>query len=433
MTQTRTIKVEALTRVEGEGGLHVRLNGDVVEDVQLTIYEPPRFFEAFLRGRPLEEVPDVTARICGICPVAYQMSSAHALESIFGILPERDDAIRLLRRIFYCGEWIESHALHVFFLNLPDFMGRSSAIQIAETHPAIVERAIRVRRTGNELLALLGGRAMHPVGAAVGGWHRAPRERDLAEMLPRLDAAREDCIESARWMKRELKFPEFRTECEFIALRHEGEYPMNEGRIASTAGWEVDGREWEGAIEERQVEHSNAYHAVLRRTGEPYFVGALARFNLNRERLTPAALELAEELELRAPIQNPYFGILVRTVEMVFCFEEARRLIEAYRRPAECKRAFEPRAGEGAWTTEAPRGILYHRYRVNENGTVAEARIVPPTSQNQAQIERDLRALVEKSLARGDHDLSHDCEFMIRNYDPCISCATHFLSFRIDR
>lgn len=427
------IRIDELTRVEGQGALYIRVEGGRVAETRFKIFEPPRFFEAFLRGRDLREVPDITARICGICPVAYQMSSCHALESILGALPEPGSAIRDLRRLFYCGEWLESHALHAFFLHLPDFMGRHSAIEIAETHPGMVERGIRLRKAGNAILTTLGGRPMHPVGARVGGWHATPRREALEALRPSLETALEDAVEAARWMHRELTFPDFEQDYEFVALVHPDEYPFNEGRIASSRGWDCPNDAWEEFFEERQVEHSTAYQAVIRDGARPYLLGPLARFSLNYDRLSPRARALAEEIGIGPGLRNPYKSLLVRMVEMAYCCEEALRAIAEYRRPAEPRRPAPSRAGEGAWSTEAPRGLLYHRYRVNDAGLVEEARIVPPTSQNQGRIERDLTALVERSLDRDDHRLSHDCEFMIRNYDPCISCATHFLTFRIDR
>ncbi len=430
---THTIRINELTRVEGQGALYVKVEEGRVVRTLFKIFEPPRFFEAFLQGRDCAEVPDITARICGICPVAYQMSSCHALESIFDALPPTGSAIRALRRLFYCGEWIESHALHVFFLHLPDFMGRPDSIEIARTHPELIERGIRIRKAGNTLISVLGGRAMHPVGAKVGGWHRAPRRQELDALLPLLRAGLDNAIQSAKWMKEHLEVPQFEQDYEFIALRHPEEYPMNEGRIASTAGWDCGNGDWDSSFEERQVEHSNAYQSVVKGTGNVYFAGPLARFNLNHERLSPSARNLADALALRPPIRNPYAGMFVRLVEIAHCFEEAASIIEKYERPQSPAVPLRIREGKGSWTTEAPRGILHHRYRVNADGTVALARIIPPTSQNQGRIERDLTALVQSRLDLGDHDLSHACEFMIRNYDPCISCATHFLSFRIDR
>ena len=182
MTKSRTIKVEALTRVEGEGGLYVRLDGERVDDVKLSIYEPPRFFEAFLRGRELEEVPDITARICGICPVAYQMSAVHALEAALGVTISPE--IHRLRRLLYCGEWIESHALHMHLLHAPDFFGVDSGIDLAGRFPDEVNRGLRLKKHGNELLEVLGGRAIHPINVAVGGFYKAPKKDDLLGLLP---------------------------------------------------------------------------------------------------------------------------------------------------------------------------------------------------------------------------------------------------------
>jgi len=430
---SHVIQIDELTRVEGQGAFYVRLAGDRVAETRFKIFEPPRFFEAFLQGRDAREVPDITARICGICPVAYQMSSCHALETIFEALPEADGPIARLRRLFYCGEWVESHSLHVFFLHLPDYFGLGSAIEVAERHPEIIEHGIQIRKAGNAILVALGGRPMHPVGACVGGWHRAPRRSELLALKPSLVEALERATAAALWMRQRLSPPAFEQPYEFVALKGPGEYPFNRGRLASSAGWEEEMGAWPERFEESQVPYSNAYQARVRATGGSYLTGPLARFNLNRSFLTPRASALAESLGLPLIVRNPYLSILVRMVEIAFCFEEALAIIESYQPPAVPAAPLRLKAGRAAWITEAPRGSLYHHYETREDGSIARATIIPPTSQNQARIEEDLCALVEGRAGDDDHALAHACEFMIRNYDPCISCSTHFLSFRIDR
>jgi coenzyme F420-reducing hydrogenase alpha subunit len=429
MRRSRTIKVDYLARVEGEGALHVRIKDDRVTDVQLRIFEPPRFFEAFLRGRSFTEVPDITARICGICPVAYQMSSVHAMEDACGV--RVDGALRDLRRLLYCGEWIESHALHVYMLHAPDFLGYESAVHLARDHPQAVQRGLQLKKAGNEIVTLVGGREVHPINVRVGGFYRVPSKREMAALAEKLKVARDQALETVRWVGT-LGFPDFEPEYEFVALRHPEEYPFNEGRLVSNNGLDIDIHEYDKQFVEEHVAHSNALHSVLRQRGA-YFVGPLARYNLNYDRLSPTAQEAAREAGLEPFCRNPFRSIIVRSVEILYACDEALRLIEQYEPPDQASVPVPPQAATGYGCTEAPRGILYHRYRIDNAGVIQDARIVPPTSQNQKTIESDLRWFVERNLDLPDDRLTWQCEQAIRNYDPCISCATHFLKLSIER
>jgi coenzyme F420-reducing hydrogenase alpha subunit len=427
--KTRTIKVPYLARVEGEGGLFVKLKGDQVTDVKLKIFEPPRLFEAFLRGRHLTEIPDIVARICGICPVAYQMSAVHAIEHAMGVTV--DPAIRLLRRLFYCGEWIESHALHVFMLHAPDFLGYPDAIQMARDHRALVEQGLRLKKTGNRIVSLMGGREIHPVSVAVGGFYRVPTENQLAVLGDDLKRALDESVAAVRLLAA-FEFPDFEQDYEFVALSHPQEYPFNEGRLVSNKGLDIDVADYESHFVEHQVEHSNALHSLLHGSGS-YLVGPLARFNLNYSRLPDVAQQVARECGLTVPCRNPFRSIVVRAVEMVFACWEALGVLREYRQPASSRAEVPDRAGVGCAATEAPRGTLYHRYEIDDRGLVRLAKIVPPTSQNQKRIEDDLWRLVSQLANRPNEEVTWKCEQAVRNYDPCISCATHFLQLHIER
>ncbi len=426
---TRTVKVDYLARVEGEGALYIRLRGDRVEDVKLKIFEPPRLFEAFLRGRHFMEAPDITARICGICPIAYQMSAAHAMERALGIAVP--PAIRLLRRLFYCGEWIESHALHVFLLHAPDFLGYEDAIEMARDHRDLVEMGLRLKKIGNHLVTVMGGREIHPISACVGGFYRAPTRQELMALKPDLEWALDASRETLRWTAK-LDYPDFEQDYEFVSLRHPDEYPLNEGRLVSNYGLDIDAAEFEDHIIEQHVKHSNALQAVLRQRGS-YMVGPLARVNLNFDRLPEVARQAAAECGFSVPCRNPFRSIQARALELIFSCHEALRIIEEYEPPVEPRVPATPREGRGAAITEAPRGILYHRYSLAGDGRILAARIVPPTSQNQRRMEDDLRALVPLFVGESQEKLTWRCEQAVRNYDPCISCATHFLRVRIER
>ncbi|MBZ5593250.1 MAG: Ni/Fe hydrogenase subunit alpha [Acidobacteriia bacterium] len=427
--KSRTIKVDCLARVEGEGALFVKMKGDRVTDVKFTIYEPPRLFEAFLRGRHFSEVPDIVARICGICPIAYQMSAVHAIERALGV--RIDPAIRMLRRLFYCGEWIESHALHIFMLHAPDFLGYPDAIQMARDYRGVVEQALRLKKIGNRIVTVMGGREIHPVSVAVGGFYRVPARSELSPLLEDLKWALDASLQSVRLVAG-FEFPDFEQPYEFVALSHPDEYPFNEGRLASNKGLDIDVAEYEEHFLEQHVKHSNALQSVLRARGS-YMVGPLARFNLNFARLPEVAQQAARDSGLSVPCNNPFRSIIVRAVELVFACWEAIRVIEAYEPPAAPRAAISMHAGTGCAVTEAPRGLLYHRYRIDDEGLVQFAKIVPPTSQNQKRMEEDLWQFVPQLATRPTDEVTWKCEQALRNYDPCISCATHFLRVHIER
>jgi coenzyme F420-reducing hydrogenase alpha subunit len=425
----KTIKVNYLARVEGEGAFKIVVRDGAVQSAELSIFEPPRFFEAFLRGRAFTEAPDITARICGICPVAYQMSAVHAMENALGVTV--DGPLRALRRLLYCGEWIESHALHIYMLHAPDFLGYEGAIAMARDHGDVVRRGLGLKKAGNDILNFLGGRDIHPINVRVGGFYRTPRRREFAPLTETLERARDAALETVRWVAG-FDFPDRERDYTYVALRHAAEYPFNEGHIVSSRGLDIGAADYDAHFEEVHVARSTALHARLR-DGGSYLVGPLARYNLNFDRLSPAVQAAARAAGLGATCANPYQSIVVRAVEVLHACEEALRIIAAYEEPDRPSVAIEPRAGVGYGATEAPRGLLYHRYRLEADGTIAEARIVPPTSQNQASIEEDLASYVGGFLDLPDEALRNRCEQTVRNYDPCISCATHFLRLDMDR
>ncbi len=425
----REFIVEELARVEGEGALNVRIRDGVVDDVRLRIYEPPRFFEAFLRGRRYTEVPDIAARICGICPVAYQVSAMQAIEEACGVEVPR--FVRELRRLLYCGEWIESHTLHVFFLHAPDYLGYASAFEMARDHASVVEGALALKKAGNHLMTIVGGREIHPINMRVGGVYRAPTKAELATAVTELETAR-DFARDAVAFTAGLPTPSFEEDFVFAALREEDRYAIESGRLVTTTGLDIAADEYEHHFSEHHVEHSTALHSRLV-TGENYLVGPLARWALNRDKLPQHVLDVADAAGLEHVCRNPYRSIVVRAVEVYFALDEALRIIAAYQEPGAPAVPVPPRTGSGCGWSEAPRGMLWHRYGIDAGGTILDARIVPPTSQNQARIEDSVRGVVERNLELSDAELQLRCEQAVRSYDPCISCATHFLKLEIDR
>jgi sulfhydrogenase subunit alpha len=426
---TKTIRVDYLARVEGEGALELHVSDGQVTSARLNIFEPPRLFEAFLRGRSYAETPDIVARICGICPIAYQMSAVHATENAFGT--KVDGQLRALRRLVYCGEWIESHALHVLMLHAPDFLGFPDAIQMARDHGDAVRNGLALKKTGNELMRVLGGREIHPVNVEAGGFHRVPSRAELAPVAENLKRAHDLATRLVRWVAT-FPFPDFERDYEFVALQHPDEYPFNEGRLVSNRDIDIDIADYETEFEERHVAHSTALHSSVKRRGA-YLVGPLARYALNFDRLPASVQGLARDAGLGPVCKNPFQSIVVRALEIAYACEEALRLIADYAPPDVAAVPIQPRAGTGFGCTEAPRGICWHRYDFDAEGTIRTARIVPPTSQNQPSIEADLAAVATSILDQPDDIIRDRCEQSIRNYDPCISCSAHFLKLSVHR
>jgi sulfhydrogenase subunit alpha len=429
---TKSINVDYLSRVEGEGGLRIKIKDNHVTDVQLNIFEPPRFFEAFLRGREYQETIDIVARICGICPVAYQMSAAHALEKALEIIPP--PAVRSLRRLLYFGEWIESHGLHIYMLNAPDFLGHPSALSMAakpELRP-LVEQGLRLKKIGNQLMTIIGGREIHPVSVCAGGFYRNPRLSELSALLPDLEWGLEAAVKTVQWVAK-LDYPDFFPEYEFVSISHPDEYPVNEGNVVSSSGLNIPVEEYESHFIEEHVAHSNALHSYYTDKKCSYMVGPLARVNLNFDRLSPTAQLLANEIGFKPPVKNPFMSIIARGLEIIHAFEESLQIIADYdeSQPNRTNPPATLSGGVGAHATEAPRGMLYHRYEVDQKGLIQCAKIVAPTSQNLKRIEEDLKQYVPKILSLPKEEARNSCEHLVRSYDPCISCSAHFLDLKI--
>ncbi len=427
--RSRTISVDYIARVEGEGALYLKLDDSTVTEAKLKIFEPPRFFEALLRGREFSEAPDLTSRICGICPVAYLMSACQAMESLCGVQVE--GGLRDLRRLLYCAEWIESHVLHIYMLHLPDFLGHPDAVSLARQDRALVEQGLRLKKLGNSLMRIIGGREIHPINVRVGGFYSVPSRQALTELLPELRWGLQAALDTLERVAR-LDFPDFEQDYRFGALRHRHEYAICEGRLATSDGVTAPLSEYDRLFEERHDAHSTALRTYPVDGGSIQF-GPLARYAINRDRLGPQARAAAEAAGLAAVCRNPFQSIVVRAVEVVQAVEEAIRLVEGYRPPPEPALEVRPRAGTGYGATEAPRGLLYHRYTLDEAGIIQDAKIVAPTSVNQRVIEQDLYDYIAPHTALDDAALQRLCERAIRNYDPCISCSTHFLDLTVER
>jgi coenzyme F420-reducing hydrogenase alpha subunit len=426
----RTFAVDSMSRVEGEGRFRVVVRGDEVVSAELSIFEAPRFFERLVVGRQPDEVIDMVARICGICPVAYQMTAVEAFERLFDVTLEPQ--VRQLRRLFYWGEWLQSHALHIYLLHAPDFLGYDSALEMARDHRRLVERGLALKQAGVDLMTLLGGRAVHPVSMRVGGFYHLPTRPQLRALLPVLEQALADAQETVRWTAA-FELPDYERDPLMLSLVDRELYALDTGRLVASEGIDLDPGDWDTAFSEQHVEHSTALQA-RGVDGRHHLVGPSARVVLAGDALHPLAAEALHAVGGHELIRrNMFAAITARGVEMIHAVAEAMAIIEAWEPPADAWQAWTPRAGSASWSTEAPRGVLFHRYEVDEEGRVTKARIVPPTSQNQLSMEEDLRGYVPAILDLPETEAAARLEALIRCYDPCISCATHFLRLEIVR
>lgn len=423
------IDVPSLARVEGEGALHLKIHKGHLQQLQFSIYEPPRFFEKFLEGRHYSEVPDIVARICGICPVAYQVSAVNALESLFTV--ELTPWIKQMRRLLYCGEWIQSHSLHVHLLALPDYFGHDSVISLAKDLPEQVRRGFALQDAGNRMMSLLGGRSVHPVGIAVGGFHKAPDQQTVDALLTDLEALLPQAIEMVQWLA-EIEVPDEEQDFRSVALVEPQYAVAGADEVVTSCGTRLQVDQYERCFAESQAPHSTALWSHF--NGEDYLVGPLARLNLNHAALPDFLQSLLQQLGNPFPSRNMFHSMLARGIEICFALHQGIEILSAYAPADECSVPVTVKAGTGFGWSEAPRGMLWHRYSVDGSGLITEAKIVPPTSQNQARIEQDLHQSLQRfGLHHADDQLRLHCEKVVRNYDPCISCATHFLQLTTER
>jgi len=428
MTEKRTIRVKQLTRVEGDGGVVVTIRDGRTAQARFTITEPPRLFEALLRGRRYAEVPDITARICGICPLAYMLGASQAMESGFGVAV--DARSTSLRRLIFLGEWIASHSLHIYLLHAPDFFGLPDALSLAGQYPDIVRRGLRLKQVGNAIVRCVGGREVHPVNLRIGGFYRYPSREDLLALSDDLEWALEAARATVAWTAA-FSFPDFDRNYTFMALHDPTRYALLEGHLHTSTGMDLAINHFESEVQEEQVDHSTALHARSREHGA-YLVGPLARFNLNFDQLSPAARSAARSVGLLPVCTNPFKSIVVRSVEIVHACEEALELIHRDNTMDPAPVTVTPLATTGYGCTEAPRGVCWHRYRMDGGGIVLDARIIAPTSQNQTIIESDLQAFAETHRDLPPDMLQQGCEQVVRNHDPCISCACHLIDTAYD-
>lgn len=422
---SRTLTVKQLARVEGEGSLYLKTKNGVAEEVQLRIFESPRFFESFLQGRHFSEAPDLTSRICGICPVAYQIGAARAMENAMGV--QVDGALRDLRRLIYCGEWIESHVLHMFLLHAPDFLGYEDSIRMAADHGDLVRMGLRMKKTGNKIMRALAGREIHPVNIKTGGFWSLPAEDVFQDLADDLKIGLDNAYQTLEFTTT-LEYPDFERDYNFVSLQDKNQYPIDRGDL-NIHGSLIPIEEYENYLFEKQVQHSTALHTIDK-NGAGVCMGPLARYTLNFEKLDSEIQTAALKSGLSNRCYNPFRSIQVRAVETIYAFKEALRIAESWKTPQNKEIELIPKIGVGVGATEAPRGVCYHRYNLKEDGLIQEAKIVSPTAVNQGSMEEDIRQLIPIISKLSKDKFSWKCEQAIRNWDPCISCSTHFLKIK---
>ncbi len=420
------VNVHHLTRVEGHGNIVVDVkNGELVK-CQLEIVEAPRFFEAMLRGRPYYEASHITSRICGICATGHATASLRATENALGV--EISEQTKLLRKLLFHGEMLDSHVLHIYMLVAPDFLGVGSVLPLAGTHPDVVKRALRLKKMAGDLCTMISGRHTHPIAMAVGGFTHLPTIKELLALKDRLIAAREDIDETIALLKT-LPWPQFERETEYISLKKDEEYAFIDGVIATSDGFTYNLPDYRKVTNEHLLPHSTAKHCKHNR--ESYMVGALARFNNNYEQLHPQAKAAAAEFGMTPLVTNTFLNSAAQAVEIVHCVEDSIELIDKLVDrdiKEEALYKFEGQGGEGVGSCDVPRGTLFHNYVINNDGKIEEANCIIPTGQNYANMEADMRTLVPQILDRPQAEITHTMEMLIRAYDPCISCSTHFLN-----
>jgi sulfhydrogenase subunit alpha len=422
------IEVHHVTRVEGHGNIVVNVKDGQLEECRLDIVETPRFFEAMLRGRPYTQSSHITSRICGICAVGHATASLRATENALGIQPS--EQTQLLRKLNFHGEIIDSHVLHVYMLVAPDLLGAPSVIPLVQTAPEVVLRALRIKKLSGDLCATIGGRHTHPIAMAVGGFTHFPTVDQLKALRERLVDARAD-MDATVQLAKTLPWPNFNRETEYVALRKEDEYAFIDGTITTTDGGSYPVSDYRKVTNEHMVPHSTAKHAKHKR--DSYMVGALARFNVNYDKLHPRAKAAAEELGMKPICTNSFLNTGAQVVEMVHCVEDSIRIIDELvvrGITPEPLPPFPGKGGDGAGSCEVPRGILFHNYQIGDDGRVTGANCIIPTGQNMANIEADMRKLVPEILDQPQDKIRLMMEMLVRAYDPCISCSVHFLDVK---
>ena len=416
----KDISIDYLARVEGETAIEISIKGKKPQVIKLNIFEPPRFFEGFLEGRKYYEVPDIVARICGICPVSHMTTALKAIEKAMGINPSQQT--KTLRRLMVLSQMVASHLIHLYMLAMPDYHGYLSAPEMLPEFAKELSRLIRMKRVMNNLTAAIGGRASHPVSAVINGFTDLSSSQVLSKLCQELERIETDAVETVR-MVCEFSIPDFFRKTEYVALKTANGYALTEGSIVSNQGLEIPEEDYRQYFEEKEVPYSMAKRAKIKGRGS-LMVGALARLNLKFDQLSPSVKKLAQEVGFSIPDYNPFHNNLAQSLEIFYGIQECRQIVENLKLFPEDNN-YRVRAGEGGAVSEAPRGLLYHWYAINAKGVIEKANIVTPTVHNFANIEEDIRHLVRQNSDLPEKKIALLCEMLVRAYDPCFSCSVH--------
>lgn len=418
----KELKLDHIARIEGHAKLNVRVEAGKVEEVSVDAFEGSRFFEAILKGRRFDEASHLTSRICGVCSQAHLLTAIKAVEEAMGVVSTQQT--EALRELLLLGQFIQSHTLHLYFLAMPDYMSVESALHLASSHPDVLKRGLRLKRLGNDLVQAVGAREVHSITPVIGGFSRLPDEAELDGVLKRLYGAMEDAVETANLMT-SLDFPDFERKSEHIALKKEGAYALLHGNLASTEGLFVPHGEYTKYLQEKEKESSTSKFVLSESKG--YMVGALARLNINRKMLSKRARALTTDLDYSFPSYNPFMNNFAQAVELLHCIERSIEILEGLDMQDEEPVEFDVGAGRGVSATEVPRGTLFHEYELDEEGIITMANIITPTTQNMKNLEDDLKAFIPGILDKPKDEIVGNIEKLVRSYDPCISCSTHFI------
>lgn len=418
-----TLTVEHVARIEGHGTITVEVDGGAVRDIRMDIVEPARLFESMIVGRRFDEAPLITSRICGICSPNHAITSIKAVEAALGV--EVSERTRLLRQLLVYGSYLQNHATHLYLFAAPDFVGQPSVFPLAESHPDVVARALKIKKLGNELTTLVGGRPVHPVTAVIGGFTSEPSAQEFSHFARLLHDIARDAAETVNLFA-SFQVPEFETAGEMLALKSADTYAIYHGEVcALDAGWCRPAGEYRDFVTEEIVGHSNAKHSTV--DGRTFMVGSLPRVNLSWDRLLPAARVVASNVGMRPVSRNTFMNNVCQAIELVDAAERCALLCEQLVDDdgSSAPIDFGITAGSGTGATEAPRGTLYHTVSIDDDGLLTGGNVITPTAQNLANLEADMRAFAPTVAQLPEAEFILKIEQLVRAYDPCLSCAVH--------
>jgi len=419
------IKLDHIAKVEGHANLTVKVDAGKIQKVELAVVEGSRWFEGIVKGKKWDEVHLVVQRICGICSVSHTIVALQAIEDALGV--KVSDQTKSLRELMEIGAFLQSHSLHLYLLALPDYLGYQSALDMASKYKKEVLRGLAIKKLGNDIDAVIGGRIMHPVAVKVGGFSKLPTQKELDLLLKKLEKTKGDAIKTAELFSG-LAYKKFKRNTEYVSLKLEDGYPIISGKIMFSNGLEVPQHDYEKYLKETVMPYSFAKFSTFE--NRSFYVGALGRVNNNYDMLSKNAQKCIEKFKINFPSYNPFHNNYAQAIEIVHCVDRAIEILKNLKIETETVPDIRPKAGTGISIIEAPRGILIHEFKLDSKGRVAKANVVTPTAQNLKNIEDDVKKLLPKMMDKTEKEIIFELEKLIRSYDPCISCSAHFLELK---